>query len=141
VTAEAPQERIARGVAEAVVVELEAIEVEQNDVEGPWAPTGGEAALEVEHQVAAIAQAGERIGQRFAARLFERAEPLVERHDQSHDDRQQRHRGECDRQEIDVAQCRVDKQTQSHGREADGGGDRAKALTPLARRHRTRRLP
>src|ERR1700704_996017 len=36
VTAEARQNRIARRMAKAVVVELEAIEVEENDVEGVW---------------------------------------------------------------------------------------------------------
>ena len=83
--AEPRQQRVAGGVAEGVVVALEAVEVEQQRARG-LAASPREAALEVAHQRAAVAEAGERVGRAPRARLgAQHADVLAEREDHAHE--------------------------------------------------------
>ena len=66
VGAEAPQQGVADGVPEGVVVGLEAVEIEEDElVRGQPLPGAGQEAVEVSHQRPAVAQAGEVIGERL----------------------------------------------------------------------------
>jgi hypothetical protein len=64
---EAGQQRVAGGVAEGVVVGLEAVEVEDRQHDRAGAVELGRLALQLLHQGAAVADAGERVGLGVAA--------------------------------------------------------------------------
>ena len=62
---------------------------------------GAEAPLEIDEQLAAVAETCERIGGRLLARELEQSSVLTERQRQSDDDEDQDGRGQCDRQCIE----------------------------------------
>jgi len=66
-------------VAEDVVVALEAVEVVEDERPGP-ALLGVQRLAEVAHELAAVAQAGQRVGERLRAGVGEHREVREERH-------------------------------------------------------------
>ena len=70
---QAVQQRVAGRMAEGVVVLLEAVEVEEAENPRPRAALGVQLGVEVLDQRAAVAQAGERVGQGFHAACREEA--------------------------------------------------------------------
>ena len=69
--AEAGQERVAGRMPVRVVIGLEAVEVEHGEHRGGVIGALGDGPLEVDQQAAAVAQAGEVVGERLAARLLD----------------------------------------------------------------------
>ena len=94
---EAGEQRVSRRVAEAVVVALEAVQVE--DHQENWRGVIlAESALEVPDELASIAETRENVGDRLELRELEEPTILVEGHNESHDDEQESRRGEHDRE-------------------------------------------
>src|SRR5690606_24709703 len=71
--AEEPQHLVTGEVTEAVVVELEVVEVEDDGDQSAAAARGGELAGELALELASVGQAGERIRERERAHLLEEA--------------------------------------------------------------------
>ena len=83
--AEAAQQQVAGRVAEGVVVGLEAVEVEQRE-HGGLGLVGGEPALELGDQRAAVAQPGQRVAGRLVAARAQHPRVLAERPAEPHHD-------------------------------------------------------
>ena len=134
---EADEQRVAGGVAEDVVVVLEAVEVEQRD---RALDVGVEAVLEVAHQAAAVAEAGQRVGQRLAGRLGRHPGVVAEGQDHAQDRAEQRGGREHDGEVVEVLdQVAVHEHPQAGERRRGGHDHRAQASgvghRALARRH------
>ena len=79
------EERVSGGVAESVVVSLEPVEVEDDEEPRVVARGHRESVFELRHQLSTIAQAGERICDRFGARELEQPSVFAERDRESDD--------------------------------------------------------
>ena len=120
---EAGQQGVADRVAEAVVVGLEAVEVEHDQRARALAARPRGQLVEVHEQAAAVRQAGESVGQRLAAGALEQPHVLAvgERH--PHDHRAERGDGERERGGVH----RVDRVVGEH---AQGGEPRTARAAP-----------
>src|SRR5262249_11408292 len=96
------EERIPGRVAEGVVVSLEAVQVE--DDEQPRLGDGGaaERVVELRHQLAPVAETGERVGHCFQLRQLEEHPVLAEGDGEPDDDRGQRGDGEGQRERVEA---------------------------------------
>ena len=93
--AEAAEQRVARRVAEGVVVALEAVQVEEAEQHGLAAV---ERAVEVLHQPPAVAEPGERVGDRVVAAGLQHPRVGPEGHAHPHHREEQRRGGQPDRE-------------------------------------------
>jgi hypothetical protein len=84
---EAGQEGVAGEVAEGVVVVLEAVEVEEQEDPRRAVARGLQLDLEVAHELAAVAQAGQRVRERLAAAGGDHPQVLREGHGHAHEER------------------------------------------------------
>ena len=116
--AEAVQERVAGRVAEGVVVALEAVEVAQHEDVGLAAV---EPRLEVGEQPAAVAEAGQRVGDRLVAHGLEDAEVLAERRDHADDHGEQRGAGERHGDDVDLRGVGVERDAERDRRRTRPG--------------------
>ena len=129
--AEAREQRVAGRVAEGVVVGLEAVEVVEH--EDRRDPPQGEDVLEVAHEAAAVAQAGERVGQRLRAAVAEHRQVDEEGHREAPDDRQHATaHAKRDREQVQAREVVGDEQRQREQRE----GDRHDEVAPAVQRAR-----
>ena len=147
--AEALQQRVAGGVAEGVVVLLEAVEVEEREA----APVGGRrlvgGVLEVAHQGAAVGQAGEAVGERLVAARAQQVEVLAEEHAAAGAGDEQRGGGQQRGGEVDGRELADDEHGERDGGEARGQRQRAAGDlldrpardAPATRRPRSARRP
>ena len=134
--AQTGEQRVARRVAEGVVVGLEAVEVVENE---RARRARFERALEVRQQPAAVAQAGQRVGQGFAARVVEDRQVGEEGHREAPDHRQQRGPGQAHREQVQVAEVVGDQQREREQREQQRQHERpAPVERPSAHRSRAR---
>ena len=85
------EQHVAGGMAEEIVVLLEAVEVEQGEDVGRLALDRG---LQVVEQLPSVSQTGERIGASLVARAGEHLHVLPERHRETREDRQDGRRRE-----------------------------------------------
>ena len=114
-------------MTEGVVVALEAVQVIQDQLPRLARPTRVAGELEVFHQMPAIAQAGQRIGQREPARADEHREVLAHGEHQPRADREHGGRGEDQRSKRELlVEVAVDEHSQ-RGEQRD-----ARAPTPAA---------
>ena len=121
---------------------LEAVEVEQREHERAT-PAGrrASASSSSRRQRAAVAEPGQRVGQRLVARRAQDADVLAERQRQPDHHEHERGGGEADGERVEVAHRGVDEQL-----EADRAGDQrrdqqAQAVAGAACAARRRRLP
>ena len=130
---QARQQRVAGGVPEGVVVALEAIQVVEH-VRSHVSPAARAAAgdLEVLHQQPAVADAGERVGQRQASRAGEHRDVLAHRRRQVHAHREHGRRREHQGgwREPGVEEVAVDQHPQRGEQRERGHGHQAPVLHP-----------
>ena len=100
------EERVAGGMAERVVVGLEPVEVEQHQDGGR---PGVECRAEVDHQLAPVPDARERIRLRFDAGLCEQLHLLAERERHPGDHREHGGRRQDDRRRVQRLELPVDE--------------------------------
>ena len=103
VAAEADEQRVAGGVAEGVVVVLEAVEVEQDEHERVGVVGLGQHALEVAGQRAAVAEPGQRVRHRLVARRAQDRDVVAEGQHQPRHHRDEREGGQRDRERVEAA--------------------------------------
>ena len=101
--AEADEQRVARRVAERVVVVLEAVEVEQHQHERLGGRRARQLALERARERAPVAEAGQRVGLRLLARRAQHRDVVAEGEHRARHHRHQRRGGEPDRDQVEVA--------------------------------------
>ena len=123
-------------MSEAVVVALEAVEVEDHE-EGRDGPLLGQAGLEVEDQFAPVEQTGEGVGDRLVVRQLEQLLVLPERRREAHEDDEQGRGREDHREQVQVPEVVADEDPYSdecrdrgHGQEGPSF-DREPAPVPL----------
>ena len=121
VAAEADEQRVARGVAEGVVVVLEAVEVEQHEHERAGVVGLGQHRLEVAGQRAAVAEPGQRVGHRLVARRAQDRDVVAEGQHQPRHHRDERERGQRDRERVEVGQAAVDRASRARRRRTRAG--------------------
>ena len=131
VRAQPHEQRVAGGVAEGVVVVLEAVEVEEHEHDRARVVGLGQQRGELARQRAAVAEAGQRVGQRLVARGAQHRDVLAERQHQPRHHRDQRQRGERHGDRVEVGQAAVDQHRQADRAEPERHGDEAQ---PVGRR-------
>ncbi len=141
VGAEAGEEDVARRMAEGVVVVLEAVEVEQGERDRRLGDRLREGLVERAGQCAAVAEAGERVGQGLAARGVQHADVLAERQRQADHHEDQRRGGERDGQRVEVAHRAVDQQLERDATGDQRRGEQAQAVRGCATTAQRRSLP
>ena len=129
---EAPEQHVAGGMAEAVVVELEAVEVVENQQAGALRRGALEGAREVVDQHAPVPQPGERVGDRERVALPLAADALAEGEADAHRRGEERREREHSRRRVDVRVAVVDEQQQPPPRSRRGSGA-ASARQPSSR--------
>ena len=118
--AEPVQQRVARRVAEAVVVGLEAVEVEEREQHGPLRGGLGGQPLEVGEQRAPVAEAGEGVGRGLDLAGAERAQVLAEGELEAQDGGRDGGGGQPQRGLVHAVVVVVDEQAERDQRERRG---------------------
>ncbi len=113
VAAEAHEQRVAGRVAEGVVVVLEAVEVEQREHERALGGGLRQQLVERAGERAAVAEAGQRVGQRLVARRAQHRDVLAEGQRGARHHRDQRGGGEADGERVHVRDRAVDEQAEA----------------------------
>jgi len=106
--AEAGEQRISGGMAEGVVVPLEAVEVEDHQ-QAAWRVRSVEQAIEIRQEPSAISETGQRVGDRFVPGELEEPAVLAEGHCEPDDDREQRRRRQAEGEQVDPVEVVVDE--------------------------------
>ncbi len=127
VAPETSEQRIAGRVPEAVVVGLEAVEVEQREQDGTLRRRPGGQPVEIGEQRAPVAQAGERVRRRLDLADAQRAEVLVEGQREADDGRGDRGRRQPQRELVQPLVVVVDQQAERDQREPGGDGEQPAA--------------
>ena len=140
VAAEARQQRVADRMAEAVVVGLEAVEVEHDQRAGALGVGARDQLVQVNEQAAAVRQPREGVGERLAPRALEQVQVLAvgERH--PHDHRAEGGHGERHRGSVDGGDRLVGEHAERGEREQRRQRHHPVALDPQ-RAGRRRRAP
>jgi hypothetical protein len=137
--AEAREERVAGAMTERVVVALEAVEVEEDQRLRIPGYGGGQRVVNVVHELAAVAQTAERVGDRLLTAAAQQRDVLTQRQPSATSAEEERRPRERDCEIWDVAQRGVQHDAQRH---KDGQGGRRDDLhPPAALGLATRRLP
>ena len=137
---EALQQSIAGRVAVGVVVVLEPVEVEERQHGAPSWPGVGHA-VEIAREGAAVAQAGERVGQRLLAAGHQHPGVLAQRQHEAGQDGEQRGGGQDDGERVQRAQRGEDEDAQAERGEGDREGGEAHRAAILDRDRAAHRLP
>ncbi len=130
---EAGQQRVARGVAEGVVVALEAVEVEEGQCARPLSDAVREGLLEVGHERPPVGQPGQPVLERLAAAATDQQHVLAQGDAAADEGEHDGRRGEADGEVGNVAQVGGHQHTEGGEREEPGQRDHRPAVrTPLA---------
>ena len=115
-------------MAEGVVVVLEAVEVEQHEHDRAGVVGVGHELGELAQERAAVAEPGQRVGQRLVARGAQHRDVLAEGQHQPRHDRDQRQRAQPHRDRVHVSQAAVDQHRQADRAEPERHGDEAQPV-------------
>ena len=125
---EVREQPVARGMAEGVVVLLEAVEVEHREQPGALGGGDGERAVEVEQQPPAVVEPGQHVGLGLDALELEQPRVLGEERDEADDREHERRHGEDGGRGVEVADAARPDEGHGDGPATAGTTGRSRAV-------------